>query len=58
MKNLPQIEEWKPVKGYEGLYEISSLGRLRSCRKRVDSGKCHRNYQQKYLNLQRIEKDI
>lgn len=23
-------EVWKPVKGYEGLYEISSLGRLRS----------------------------
>lgn len=23
-------EIWKPVKGYEGLYEISSLGRLRS----------------------------
>lgn len=24
------IEEWKPVKGYEGLYEVSDLGRIRS----------------------------
>ena len=24
------IEEWKPIRGYEGLYEISSLGRARS----------------------------
>ena len=22
-------EEWKPIKGYEGLYEISSLGRVK-----------------------------
>lgn len=25
-----QEEEWKPIEGYEGLYEISSLGRVRS----------------------------
>ena len=24
------IEEWKPVVGYEGLYEVSNLGRIRS----------------------------
>ena len=24
------LEEWKPVIGYEGLYEVSSLGRVRS----------------------------
>ena len=24
------MEEWRPVKGYEGLYEISSIGRVRS----------------------------
>lgn len=23
-------EQWKPVKGYEGIYEVSSLGRVRS----------------------------
>jgi hypothetical protein len=25
-----QVEEWRPVPGYEGLYEVSSLGRIRS----------------------------
>lgn len=24
------IEEWRPVKGYEGLYEVSDMGRVRS----------------------------
>lgn len=23
-------EEWRPIKGYEGLYEISNLGRVKS----------------------------
>ncbi len=26
----PDLEEWRPVVGYEGLYEVSSLGRVRS----------------------------
>lgn len=28
MKEKEEIEEWRPVKGYEGLYEISNLGNL------------------------------
>lgn len=24
------VEEWRPIKGYEGLYEVSSLGRVKS----------------------------
>ena len=31
-KNLPN-EEWYPIKGYEGLYEISNYVRVRSCEK-------------------------
>lgn len=27
------MEEWRPVVGYEGLYEVSSIGRVRSLRK-------------------------
>ena len=27
-------EIWKPIKGYEGLYEVSNLGKVRNCRKR------------------------
>lgn len=28
-------EKWKPVKGYEGSYEISSHGRVKSCKRTV-----------------------
>lgn len=27
---MDRLEEWTPVVGYEGLYEVSSLGRVRS----------------------------
>lgn len=27
------IEIWRPIKGYEGLYEVSNLGRIKSIRK-------------------------
>lgn len=30
MKNSSEHEIWKPVVGYEGLYEVSNLGRVRS----------------------------
>ncbi|MBQ5689760.1 MAG: hypothetical protein IIV21_07330 [Bacteroidales bacterium] len=26
-------EIWKPIKGYEGLYEVSNLGRVKSLRR-------------------------
>lgn len=29
------IEEWKDIKGYEGLYQVSNLGRVKSFK-----GKC------------------
>lgn len=29
-------EEWKPVKAYEGLYEVSTLGRVRSVERNVN----------------------
>ena len=32
------IEEWRPIEGYEGLYEVSSYGRVRSLDKYVKSG--------------------
>lgn len=31
------MEEWKPVKGYEGLYEVSSLGSIRSVDRYIDT---------------------
>ena len=27
---MPAVEQWKPVRGYEGIYEVSSHGRVRS----------------------------
>lgn len=30
MENTLQFEEWRPVVGYEGLYEVSSFGQVRS----------------------------
>ena len=35
------IEEWRPVVGYEGLYEVSSYGRVRSV-DRYDNRNCFR----------------
>lgn len=34
--NMEQEEIWKPVVGYEGLYEVSNLGRVRSLRRTVE----------------------
>lgn len=30
MLNMKVIEVWKPIKGYEGIYEISNFGRIKS----------------------------
>lgn len=31
---MPEIDEiWKDIVGYEGLYQVSSMGRIRSCRR-------------------------
>ena len=30
MKHIRTLEEWKDIKGYEGIYQVSDLGRIRS----------------------------
>lgn len=34
-----KIEEWKPVVGYEGLYEVSNFGRVRSVDRYVNASR-------------------
>ena len=34
------IEEWRPIRGYEGLYDISNCGNVRSYLRRVRCGSC------------------
>lgn len=36
-------EIWKDIKGYEGLYQVSNLGRVKSLKRYVKekNGKCH-----------------
>lgn len=42
-------EVWKPVAGYEGLYEVSNLGRVKSLPKVVDLGRAKQNRVEKFL---------
>ena len=44
-------EEWRPIKGYEGLYEVSNLGRI----KRLPLGK-QWPYRQTHNNIRRLKK--
>ena len=34
------MEEWKDIEGYEGMYQISSYGRIKSIPRRTANGKC------------------
>ena len=37
-------ELWLPIKDYEGLYEVSNTGKIKALYRRVDKGKCHREW--------------
>jgi len=39
--NRTVLENWKPVVGYEGIYEVSSLGRVRSKDRKVWNGRVY-----------------
>lgn len=42
-------ESWKPVPGYEGLYEVSDLGRVKSLSRKVRSGVGSRTLRERIL---------
>lgn len=46
-------EVWKPIKGYEGLYEVSNYGKVKTLRKM--SGTCYRKEHE--LSLNRLSVD-
>lgn len=47
------IVEWKPVVGYEGLYEVSSIGLIRTVRREYKTGEFNHVVvmEQKYMSL-------
>ena len=46
---MNQEEIWKPVVGFEGLYEVSNMGNVKSVEKVVRSGKLMKRYQERVL---------
>ena len=49
-----ESEEWRSIDGYEGLYEVSNLGRVRSLDRYVSNGKSVRLAKGKTLSLQKV----
>lgn len=47
-----KVEIWKPVVGFEGLYEVSNLGRIKSLERLVTdkNGKRTRRFKERILN--------
>ncbi len=39
MPHLKNKETWKQIKNYEGLYEVSSFGRIKSCKRKDALGR-------------------
>lgn len=50
MANEKRLEEWKDIPNYEGLYQASTLGRIRSVDKEVE---CESIYGKKYKQKKR-----
>ena len=44
-------EIWKPVTGYEGLYEVSNLGTIKALKRTVNAGKCHRTWEEHFIKF-------
>ena len=44
-----KMESWKPIKGYEGYYEVSNFGQVRSITRIITDSWCVRNFKGKTL---------
>jgi hypothetical protein len=52
MSGETQISEWRPVVGYEGLYEVSSIGEVRSLPRKTTRGCVLRQHPNRWGYLQ------
>lgn len=43
-------EEFRPIVGYEGLYEVSNMGRVKSCTRKVWAGRGYRIIQEHFIS--------
>jgi hypothetical protein len=43
------MEIWKDIKGYEGLYQVSNLGRVKSMQRKVYNATGYRNVRERIL---------
>ena len=50
-----KIEEWRPVVGYEGLYEVSDWGNVRSVQRTIKTSTGERKYKERLLTLYKKE---
>ena len=48
---MSSVEEWRPILGYEGAYEISSRGRVRSLARVVRAGRVSRHIASRMLSI-------
>lgn len=52
------MKQWKPIEGYEGLYEIANDGTVKSLKRMVDPGNGRRHYEiEEQIFLSRIHKN-
>lgn len=51
------VEEWRPVRGYEGLYEVSDWGNVRSVDRIIKTKKGERHYKGKIIQFFKKEDD-
>jgi hypothetical protein len=57
-QQLELFENWRPVPGWEGFYEVSDWGRVRSVARKVDYGiKGHATYQGRLLKQHKSTND-
>ena len=48
-------EEWRDIKGYEGLYQVSNLGRVKSLERYVWNGKAYAHKNEKIMSLDKLK---